>query len=143
MAFYNPNFPNAAYHCGAIVAIYAEIQRTAMGEVNAGIVQRFYASASRTPRLVLGQLERLSKFHLAKIESSSLARKYEDALNEAYGFFDAEIETQVPPALNLEEQSYFAIGYRQMSARLAKLRNEAFANKKVKEESQLSDKEEI
>ncbi|MBS7316333.1 MAG: type I-C CRISPR-associated protein Cas8c/Csd1 [Clostridiaceae bacterium] len=143
MAFYNPNFPNAAYHCGAIVAIYAEIQRTAMGEVNAGIVQRFYASASRTPRLVLGQLERLSKFHLAKIESSSLARKYEDALNEAYGFFDAEIETQVPPALNLEEQSCFAIGYRQMSARLAKLRNEAFANKKVKEESQLSDKEEI
>ncbi|MGN0979170.1 MAG: type I-C CRISPR-associated protein Cas8c/Csd1 [Candidatus Avoscillospira sp.] len=143
MAFYDPNFPNAAYHCGAIVAIYAEIQRTAMPDVNAGIVQRFYASASRTPRLVLGQLERLSKFHLAKIESPGLARKYEDALNEAYGFFGTEIETQVPPALNLEEQSYFAIGYRQMSARLTKERLEAFANKKAKAESQLSDEEEI
>lgn len=143
MAFYDPNFPNAAYHCGAIVAIYAEIQHTAMPDVNAGIVQRFYASASRTPRLVLGQLERLSKFHLAKIESPGLARKYEDALNEAYGFFGTGVGTQMPPALNLEEQSFFAIGYRQMSARLAKERNEAFANKKAKAESQLSDKEEI
>lgn len=130
MPSYDPNFPNAAYHCGALVAIYADLQRTAMPDVNAGIVQRYYASASRTPTLVLGQLERLSKYHLAKLGSRYLAQIYENRLNEAYTFFRAEGADQLPAALNLEQQSYFALGYRQMSARLVADRKEAAARKK-------------
>lgn len=132
MPYYDPEFPNAAYHCGALVAIYADLQRTAMPDVNAGVVQRYYASASRTPTLVLGQLERLSKFHLAKIESRALARLYEERLNTAYGFFRAAGPDALPSALNLEQQSYFALGYRQMSARLVAERMAAAAKKKEK-----------
>lgn len=118
MPYYNSKFPNAAYHCGAITAIYADIQRKAMPGVNAGIIQRYYASASRTPTLVLGVLERMSKYHLDKIEDARLVIKYEEYLNEAYAFFGEEGLNRLPAALNLEEQSYFALGYRQMSARL-------------------------
>lgn len=46
MEYYEPNFPNAAYHCGAWLAVYANLQRAAMGDVNDTLVQRFYASAS-------------------------------------------------------------------------------------------------
>lgn len=125
MPYYDPNFPNAAYHCGALVAVYADLQRVAIPDVNAGIVQRYYASASRTPKLVLGQLERLSKYHLAKLDSLYLAQIYESRLNEPYCFFGADGLTSLPAALTLEEQSYFAIGYRQMSARLVADRKEA------------------
>ena len=129
MPYYDPNFPNAAYHCGALMAVYADLQRAAMPGVNAGIVQRYYASASRTPKLVLGQLERLAKYHLAKLDKRYLAQLYEDRLNEPYCFFAAEGLNSLPTTLTLEEQSYFAIGYRQMSARLVADRKKAAADK--------------
>ena len=135
MPYYDPNFPNAAYHCGALVAVYADLQRAAMPDVNAGIVQRYYASASRTPKLVLGQLERLAKYHLAKLDKRYLAQLYEDRLNEPYCFFAAEGLNSLPATLTLEEQSYFAIGYRQMSARLVADRKKAAADKKAAAEN--------
>lgn len=131
MPYYDPKFPNAAYHCGALVAVYADLQRAAMPDVNSGIVQRYYASASRTPKLVLGQLERLSKYHLAKLDSRYLAQIYESRLNEPYCFFGTDGIARLPDALTLEDQSYFAIGYRQMSARLIADRKEAAARKKA------------
>lgn len=130
MPFYDNNYPNAAYHCGAIVAIYADIQRTAMPDVSAGIIELYYASASRTPALVLGTLERLSKYHLDKIEDKWLVRKYEKRLNEVYSYFRDDTACKFPKTLNLEEQSYFALGYRQMSAQLVAERMEAAASKK-------------
>lgn len=130
MPTYDSNFPNAAYHCGAIMAIYADIQRKAMPEVNAGIVQRYYASASRTPSLVLGMLERMSKYHFDKINNPGLVRIYENYLNEAYLFFGKDGTCRFPTALNLEDQSYFALGYRQMSAKLIADRKEASDAKK-------------
>ncbi len=54
MAYYDPEFENAAYHCGALVAVYADIQHKAMPDAKTSIVQRYYASASRTPAMVLG-----------------------------------------------------------------------------------------
>ena len=123
MPCYQKDFPNAAYHCGAIVAVYAAIQREAMPDVKAGIIQRFYASASRTPFLVLGRLESLSKYHLDKIEQDKpwqkkQVEKLEAYLNEAYSFFKPDEKHGIPTVLNLEDQSYFAIGYRQMVAQL-------------------------
>ncbi len=133
MPFYDSKFPNMAYHCGAITAIYADIQNKAMPGVNAGIVQRYYASASRTPSLVLGTLERMSKFHLDKITNPVLVRIYESHLNEAYAFFGKDEFHKLPSALNLEEQSYFALGYRQMCACLEKERKDALAKKETTE----------
>ncbi len=111
MSTYNKEHPNTAYHCGAIMAVYARIQEKALKNVNAGIVQRYYASASRTPALVLGQLSRLSVYHLDKLEHSGYLRDYLEELYTAVG-------DSIPATLTLEQQSYFALGFYQMTARM-------------------------
>lgn len=128
MSYYDPNFPNAAYHCGALVAVYADLQRAAMPGVNAGIVQRYYASASRTPKQVLGQLESQVKNYIPKLNKKQ-REYYVSRLNEPYCFFTYDLLKNMPATLTLEEQSYFAIGYRQMSARLVADRKKAAADK--------------
>lgn len=145
MPYYHPDMPSAAYHCGALVAIYTELQKRAMPDIGTGIAQRYYASASRTPKLVLGQLERMAKIYLEKLEQMSkndlekpkwraLAKSYENHLNTVSCFFTPE--HPLPSALNLEEQSYFALGYRQMSAKLTKeeKEREAKVNQKKQKE---------
>lgn len=108
------NHPEPAYHCGRLMAVLAALQRSALGDVGAGIVQRYYAAASSTPALVLGRLERLSKFHLAKLDSPKLAWWYEDKLASIWG----RIKDTVPRTLTLEQQSLFALGYYQQLADL-------------------------
>ena len=122
MPYYDSTFPSAAYHCGALTAIYANLQHVAMGEVNAGIVERYYASASRTPTLVLGTLERMGQVYLSMLakqkDKRRLAKKYQDRLNETYAFFGKDGLHKLPAALTLEEQSFFALGYRQMCTQI-------------------------
>lgn len=118
---YDRDFPNAAYHCGALMAVYADLQRAAMGDLNAALVQRFYASASRTPTLVLGTLERMGEVYLDQLRKDGkrgFAKKYEERLNDIYSFFGKDGFRQLPAALNLEDQSYFALGYRQMCTQM-------------------------
>lgn len=138
MPEYHADMPSAAYHCGAAVAIYTDLQKTAMPDIGAGIAQRYYASASRTPKLVLGQLERMAKIYLEKLNGDKkyfkTVQSYEAHLNTVSCFFTPE--RPLPSALNLEEQSYFALGYRQMSAELTRERNERIAEAKQKQQKE-------
>lgn len=120
MEYYDPGFPNVAYHCGAWLAVYANLQRAAMGDVNATLVQRFYASASRTPALVFGTLDRMGEVYLDMLrkEKRGLDRIYEDKLNSVCAFFGSTPDRQLPTTLNLEGQSYFALGYHQMCTQI-------------------------
>ena len=56
-AMYQAENTNVAYRCGAWVAVYASMQQFAMRDVQAGIVQRYYASACQMPALVLGSCQ--------------------------------------------------------------------------------------
>ena len=98
------------------MAVYAAIQRTAMPNVNASVAQRYYASCIQTPALVLGRLSQLSVHHLEKIRYPSVAESYRELLETV----NSAIGNQVPTTLDLEKQSYFALGYYQMSARIRK-----------------------
>ena len=110
---YNPNHPAAAYHCGGLLAMFANLQRAALGDVGAGVVQRFYAAASQTPGLVLGRLAANARNHLAKLEPG-LAWWYEERIAEIMsGLGDA-----APRILDLEGQGLFALGYYQKLAQL-------------------------
>ena len=120
MSEYDPKHKSSAYHCGAAMAVHAAIQNMAMKNVNATIVQRYYSSASQMPALVLGQISRLSAYHLEKIENEWLRKQYEEALNGAY----CAIGNEIPATLTLEQQAYFALGYRQMCTKLQKDKNE-------------------
>ncbi len=109
--FLNEQHPHPAYQCGRLMAAMAALQHAALGDVGAGIVQRYYAAASSTPALVLGRLVRTSQFHLNKLDPG-LAHWFEDRIAGIWG----RIKDNPPRTLNLEEQSLFAMGYYQQLA---------------------------
>lgn len=104
----NEEHPSPAYHCGRLMAVLAKLQRAALPNVGAGVVQRYYAAASATPALVLGRVIRGAQYHLNKLEPG-LAHWYEERL----GSIITRIGDKVPQTLTLEEQSLFALGYYQ------------------------------
>lgn len=126
---YNLNLSNPAYHCGGMMAVYAAIQQTAMPDVNTGIVERYYASAIQMPALVIGQLSSRSNHHLEKIENKWLAAQYREKLQQ----IAVALGASIPPTLNLEQQSYFALGYYQMGAKLnqERIQNSAAARERA------------
>jgi len=102
----NPESRDAAYLCGRLFAVFDRLQYLAQGGVNAGVVERYYASASSTPALVMGRLFRNAQFHLAKAEGgvAGNAAKDFEAITCALG-------DQFPATLDLEGQGRFALGY--------------------------------
>lgn len=111
--YLNPDHPDPSYHCGRLLAVLARLQHAALGDVGAGVVQRFYPAASTTPGLTLGRLIANARNHLGKLESG-LAWWYEERIAEIMG----RMRDQMPRTLNLEEQGLFALGYYQQLADL-------------------------
>ncbi len=62
----DPACSDPAYLCGRLFAVFDRLQYLAQGQLNAGISERFYASACVTPSLVMGRLFRNAQFHLSK-----------------------------------------------------------------------------
>jgi CRISPR-associated protein Csd1 len=103
--------PDSAYHCGRLMAVLAALQYSALGDVGAGVIQRYYAAASTSPALVLGRLLRNAQFHLNKLDAG-LRVWYEKKIAAILG----HVERQFPTNLDLENQSLFALGYYQQQA---------------------------
>jgi CRISPR-associated protein Csd1 len=128
--FLNEEHPHPAYHCGRLMAVLAALQRSALGDVAAGVVQRYYAAASATPALVLGGLTRTSQFHLNKLDPG-LAHWYENRIADIW----CRIKDAVPSTLNLEEQSVFALGYYQQIASRRPDKSTGLSDEKNEEEN--------
>jgi CRISPR-associated protein Csd1 len=112
-AYLNPDHPSAAYHCGRLLAVLANLQRAALGDVGAGVVQRYYAAASQTPGLILGRLTSNARNHLGKLEGG-LAYWYENQIADVM----SRLQDSAPRILDLEGQGLFALGYYQQLATL-------------------------
>lgn len=112
-AYLNPDHPVPAYHCGRLLAILANLQRAALGDVGAGVVQRYYAAASQTPGLIIGRLVSNARNHLGKLEGG-LAYWYENQIADVMG----RLGDGAPRILDLNGQALFALGYYQQLAAL-------------------------
>lgn len=112
-AYLNPNHPEPAYHCGRLLAVFSNLQRAALGDVGAGVVQRYYAAASQTPGLILGRLTSNARNHLGKLEGG-LAWWYENQIADVMG----RLGDGAPRLLDLNGQGLFALGYYQQLASL-------------------------
>ena len=112
----NAELQNGAYQCGRLMAVLGKLQTSALGDVGAGVIQRYYAAASTTPALVFGRLVRGAQPHLSKIGDQRPGLKvwYERQMSEICGL----IGTSMPKTLGLEDQSLFALGYYQQLAAL-------------------------
>lgn len=109
--YLNENHPDPAYHCGRLLAVLAGLQRSALGDVGAGVVQRYYTATCQAPALMIGRLVANAKNHLNKLDPG-LTWWYE---SEIAGVM-RRIGDRPPRTLDLERQSLFALGYYQQLA---------------------------
>ncbi len=130
----DPEHPSPAYHCGRLLAVYDSLQRAALGEVGAGIIQRYYGGALTNPSGVFGQLSRLAQTHLSKLEGG-LAHIYDTRISEIHNGIRrrGDCPASYPPALNLDDQALFALGFWHQTAAINKEKAEAAAAKKARE----------
>ncbi|MCD6121145.1 MAG: type I-C CRISPR-associated protein Cas8c/Csd1 [Spirochaetales bacterium] len=99
----NSDLKNVAYRLGRLFAVLEKAQADAIGNANATITDRFYSTASSSPRTVFPQLLRLAQHHLSKAKSGGwYSMLIEEILKEVDEF---------PAYLNLENQGMFALGY--------------------------------
>lgn len=105
----DPENVGTAYNSGRIFAVLESVQRAALGKnINAGIRERFFTSASSTPASAFGRLLKNAQNHLSKLkgEKPGLAIILDKELTGLI----ANIEN-FPTIFSLEEQGQFAIGY--------------------------------
>lgn len=100
-----------AYLSGRIFALSADLQRAALGEVNASIVDRFFARAVQHPASVDGALATLQQQHVASLTrkgSGGLAQtKYRELCSLRSRRGDA------PGRLSVEQQAAWTAGFYQ------------------------------
>ena len=85
---------------------------------------------------MLGRLSQLSVHHLEKIEYKSVADYYNQLLETISG----AIGEHIPVTLDLEKQSYFALGYYQMSAKIRIETRERIEAAKIRKTQNNNDK---
>jgi len=96
------------YLCGRLLALFQTIQWTAQSNINASVVDRFFAMASVAPRIVFPRLFRLSQAHLRKVHERrpaayfALQNQLEEVIQKLPEF---------PAVLSMFEQGLFALGY--------------------------------
>jgi CRISPR-associated protein Csd1 len=105
--------PNVGYRLGRLFALLDYAQYLSVGSVNAGIKEKFFASASSTPRRIFPSLLRMSQNHLSD------ARKSPETLGRAT-YIDTEIKQVMdgleahvpfPTTLTLDDQGRFIVGF--------------------------------
>ncbi len=136
----DPEHPSPAYHCGRLLATYDSLQRAALGDVGAGVIQRYYGGALTNPSGVFGQLSRMAQTHLSKLEGG-LGHIYTERIAEIHNGIKGEgdLPASYPAALSLDDQALFALGFWHQIAATNKEIAEAAAKKKAHEAAAKND----
>jgi len=99
----NSETTDIGYRLGRLFALLEKAQSDAIPGANTTIKDRFFGSASATPRTVFPQLMRLAQHHIQKSEFGRVTDRSIEKVMDGIGEF--------PAHLNLEEQGMFALGY--------------------------------
>lgn len=126
-----------SYNCGRLLAVIEALQRRSRlvgteGEdrrkikrIGAGIVERYYGTASTAPCLVFPILLKLSRHHLTRLakgndKDQAAAQAIERLMADLMARFQAEAGSSQPPEfpklLSLQDQGKFALGFYQQKA---------------------------
>lgn len=131
----DPTNNQDGYLLGRLMAVIELMQQTAMRDVNASVVDRYFGAASATPRAVFPNLLRNFRHHYRKAKDDPekktqgraawlnrqsdrilalLNRPTREAMDDwlagGRGVLQPHLEA-FPPFLNLEEQGLFVLGY--------------------------------
>ena len=102
---------NPAYLLGRLFAVLERIQYQALGELNAGIADRYYGSASAMPYFVFPRLLVGVRNHLSRLRKDKAGMAVN--LDKDLGVIIKALPEVFPRHLSIEEQGRFAIGYYQ------------------------------
>jgi CRISPR-associated protein Csd1 len=114
---------DSAYNLGRLLAVLEGLQDKYHNyeKKGAGIVERYYGTASSAPAAAFPLLCRLARHHLSKVrkEDEPAARGIEARITEVLSRFEAAAIDQPPSfprLLTLEQQGRFALGFYQQKA---------------------------
>lgn len=108
----DPANTNKGYVLGRLFAVYEEVQRAALGGINASIKDKFYGAASASPQKVFRTLDAGSANHFGKLRKTSPGRavNLEKLLTTITDLMEPGSDP-VPASLGAAEQALFGIGY--------------------------------
>jgi CRISPR-associated protein Csd1 len=104
---------NVGYRLGRLFALLDYAQYLSVGSVNAGLKEKFFASASSTPRRIFPSILRMYQNHLSDARKSPETRdraNYTDS--EIKQVMDGlEAHMPFPTTLSLDDQGRFIVGF--------------------------------
>ncbi|MCC2097365.1 MAG: type I-C CRISPR-associated protein Cas8c/Csd1, partial [Hyphomicrobiales bacterium] len=121
----DPDNRNKGYILGRLFAVYEETQRAALGNnVNATIKDKFYSSASATPRKVFAMLNSGSANHLSKVAKTNRGRSVNlgKLLDDIMAVM-SPADDPFPASFSAQEQAMFGLGYHHQHAEFFKSKN--------------------
>lgn len=114
-----------AYQCGRLFAELENAQRTALPNVNATIVDRYFRRASTAPRVVFGPLVQLAQAHLDTLERDRPGAYH--AIQQRLEGILVRIGPEFPNVLTPRRQGEFVLGYYHQRAEHRREAREAIA----------------
>lgn len=113
----DPKNDSPGYSLGLLMAVLERLQQTAQGDLNATVVDRYFSSASATPKIAFVRLMKNARHHARKVkddpEKRGMMYRIEKMMDELAGRFDPQ-HSGFPAHLALEQQALFVLGYHQM-----------------------------
>jgi CRISPR-associated protein Csd1 len=104
---------NVGYRLGRLFALLDYGQYLSVGSVSSGIKEKFFASASSTPRRIFPSLLRMYQNHLSdarkSIETRDRANHTDLEIKQVMDGLDAH--TPFPTTLTLDDQGRFIVGF--------------------------------
>lgn len=115
--------PEPAYNLGRLLAVFESLQDRYHNfeKKGAGVVERYYGTASSAPAIAFPQLCRLARHHMSKVrkEDEAAAKRLDDQIGDILKKFQADKPGASPHfkrILTLPEQGTFALGFYQQRA---------------------------
>lgn len=110
--------PSTAYQLGCQFALFERAQYAALGKLNASVKDKYFGTASASPRTVFASLHRNFTHHIADLRKGKKYEKWKGDpqllagwLEKRTGEISNKLSTHYPAQLSLLEQGLFVLGY--------------------------------
>jgi CRISPR-associated protein Csd1 len=110
----DPENKNQGYLLGRLMAVIERLQQAALGDVNASVVDRYFAAASATPRAAFMRLQKNVPHYLKKMREDERNRGLAKLLDQEQSAIIWNFRPEgggYPASLSLQDQSLFILGY--------------------------------
>ncbi len=110
--------PSPAYQLGCQFALFERAQYAALGKLNASVKDKYFGTASASPRTVFAALHRNFSHHVTDLRKGKKYEKWKGDpqifagwLEKRTGEISNKLSTHYPAQLSLSEQGLFVLGY--------------------------------